>query len=219
MRGPATAACVATLLALSAGGHAAWAGDPRAASLPGCSETTTHCAPLRLFIPEGLEVDTAWLRAQLAAANTAFAVIDLSFEIAERHTSPASGLEVQTRAARDALGPRELPRGLIDLHLTGRLADVDVAGAEIRGVHWRHREDRARRWIILSTIAGPHVLAHELGHYFGLPHARHEGSLMNKAPDHAVPWAERGFVPVEQRRMRRRLKAMRADGTLTLRRR
>ena len=66
--------------------------------------------------------------------------------------------------------------------------------------------------MILSRIAPPRVLAHELGHYFGLPHSDVPGSLMNTGPRAA---AERTFQPDELRRIERRARALFADGTVT----
>src|SRR5690606_9293769 len=108
-------------------------------------------------------------------------VIDVNFEIVAASPLPISALEVSTRAERDALAPH-FTRGVAHVFVVGRLADVDVAGAEIRGVHWRLRGDRSRRWVILSKIAGSLVLTHELGHFFGLPHSDHDISVMNKTP-------------------------------------
>jgi hypothetical protein len=89
---------------------------------------------------------------------------------------------------------------VVDVFVVSRLANVDAPAetptAQIRGVHWRLRRDRARRWIILSRISPPHVLAHELGHYFGLPHSNEPRSLMNTGPT-ALPSAERFFLPKE----------------------
>mgnify|MGYP004161725649 CR=1 FL=1 len=46
-----------------------------------------------------------------------------------------------------------IERGRIDLFIVNRLNDVDIEGAEIRGVHWRDPKDRkGKRWIILSRI-------------------------------------------------------------------
>jgi len=187
---------------------------------PGCAESVRHCVGLRLFVAteDGrLAAPPEWLGEQIAEANRHFAPIAVGFELTHAETLDDGSWRIDDRAQRDRLGRLRFERGVIDVFVVARLADVDIEGEEIRGVHWRDRADRSRRWIILSAIAGPFVLAHELGHYFGLPHSAHRGSLMNKAPDHDVPWQERTFVAAEQRRMRARLRAMLGDGTLVAR--
>lgn len=54
--------------------------------------------------------------------------------------------------------------------------------------------------VLLAAIASQHVLAHELGHFFGLPHSAAPGSLMNKSGD-ATPSQERRLVAAEQRKV------------------
>jgi hypothetical protein len=45
--------------------------------------------------------------------------------------------------------------------------------------------------VILSAKAGPYVLAHELGHFFGNPaHSQTPGNLMSYAHTDAVPWLD-----------------------------
>jgi hypothetical protein len=64
-----------------------------------------------------------------------------------------------------------------------RAADKDKEGDWIGGVHWRYggkaRALRGRRYVILSRQhARDDTLAHELGHFFGLPHSDVDGNLM-----------------------------------------
>jgi hypothetical protein len=120
------------------------------------------------------------VRAQIEQADRHFALIDTSLEVVAADAVPASELEIDTRDERDALGHDRFTRGVVHVFVVGRLADVDIAGQEIRGVHWRERADRTHRWVILSKIAGSLVLSHELGHFFGLPHSTYDISLMNK---------------------------------------
>jgi hypothetical protein len=59
------------------------------------------------------------------------------------------------------------------------------------------------------------VLAHELGHFFGLPHSRYPISIMNKKPSPDRPaWPDLVFHPEELVIMGDRRDAMLADGTL-----
>ena len=124
----------------------------------------------------------------------------------------AAHRDIVSRLDRDKLGRPHFSRGVVHVFVVGSLADVDGPG-EIRGVHWRDRANTARRWVILSSIAGSLTLTHELGHFFSLPHSRYAGSLMNKQPG-GPPFAERRFHAKEAAKMRRAKAAMIGDGTL-----
>ena len=86
-----------------------------------------------------LDRDASWLSAQLSEANRLFAQIGVCFRM--RDDAPISGAESAptTRAQRTALGRTagRTARGRVDLFIVNRLGDIDRAGEEIRGVHWR----------------------------------------------------------------------------------
>ncbi len=173
---------------------------------PRCVVTAAHCFGIHLHVvvtPEGPVQDVAWVTAQVEQAHRHFALIDTSFEVVAADAVPASELEVDTREERDALGYDRFTRGVVHVFVVGRLADVDIAGSQIRGVHWRERADRAHRWVILSKIAGSLVLSHELGHFFGLPHSTYDISLMNKTVRLTPLVSELTFAPPEIVRMRK----------------
>ncbi len=181
---------------------------------------TTHCFGVHLHMvvtPEGAAQDVAWVRAQVEEADRHFALIDTSFEIVAADAVPASELEIDDRDERDALGHDRFTRGVVHVFVVGRLADVDIAGNEIRGVHWRERADRTHRWIILSRIAGSLVLSHELGHFFGLPHSTYDVSLMNKAVRLTAMVSELTFAEPEVARMRKHRDRMLASKMLLAR--
>ena len=178
---------------------------------------TTHCFGVHLHMvvtPEGAAQDVAWVRAQVEEADRHFALIDTSFEIVAADAVPASELEIDDRDERDALGHDRFTRGVVHVFVVGRLADVDIAGNEIRGVHWRERADRTHRWIILSRIAGSLVLSHELGHFFGLPHSTYDVSLMNKTVRLTAMVSELTFAEPEVARMRKHRDRMLASKML-----
>jgi len=170
-----------------------------------CPPAVPHCAGLRIHIaaPDSAEL-TTWLESQLDEANRLFAVADIGFVPLDVTRLPTELASITTREQRDDLGHDRFAPDTIDVYIVTHLADVDIPGAEIRGVHWRSRRDRSRRFIILSTIAPPRVLAHELGHYFGLPHSAYPESIMNKAPRLTPPQEERRFASAEVRRIVRR---------------
>jgi len=155
--------------------------------------------------------DLRWLSEQFKEANRLFKALGVCFELTELLSHPKGDARVRTREQRSALGSRgQFQKGVVELFIVDRLDDVDIPDAYIRGVHWRHPDDRAhRRWIILSRIARPLVLAHELGHYFSLPHGKDPLSIMNKTPRETPPMSERGFTRAEHRKMRRAWRAMR----------
>ncbi|MEZ4451388.1 MAG: hypothetical protein R3B09_18050 [Nannocystaceae bacterium] len=197
--------------------------DPLAAmveSTPRCPESVKHCVAITVHVARSaddgsLVQDAAWMRAQILAADQRFAEIDVGFEITAVTALPASQVAIVTRSDRDLLGRPHFSRGPIHVFVVGSLADVDNEGEFIRGVHWRDRADRERRWVILSSIAGSLVLTHELGHFFGLPHSSFPGSVMNKRDGTWAAPEERGFHPREIAKMRRGRDEMLASGMLT----
>lgn len=184
-----------------------------------CSSTSKYQIGIRVHLsyhPQSAESsnsDLKWLQKQFKAANQLFETLRVCFQVSELFLHPSQDWHMKTRKQRtrlekDHLGKSRLKKGLIDLFIVGRLDDVDRADTQIRGVHWRHPKDRQnRRWIILSRIAQSKVLAHELGHYFSLPHSRFDLSIMNKTP-RKTPMKKRGFVSSELKKMRRALKKM-----------
>jgi hypothetical protein len=70
-----------------------------------------------------------------------------------------------------------------------RVPDLAVPDHDLQGVHWRPPGDR-RHYVLLTAKARTTVLAHELCHYFGLPHYRRGGNLMTPGPSDPV-WRRR----------------------------
>lgn len=123
-------------------------------------------------------VDQSWLDAHVRRANELFAGAGVAFE-ADPPEAMHGHVDLVTRGHRHALGPLvEGPR--IHVFVVRSLADVDIEGRELRGVHWRSRRGGTRHhFVILSSIAGEYVLAHELGHFFGNPHSDTPGNIMS----------------------------------------
>jgi matrixin len=184
---------------------------------PTCTAKNCFSIVVHVVMVDGAPVQTpVWWAGQVAAANRLFAQIDVGFVPIEVREEPGELADVDDRKERDLLGRRDHDRGVIHVWSVRRLADVDIEGDEIRGVHWRDRADPTRRFVILSSIAPERVLAHELGHFFGLPHSSFAVSIMNKTPRDDPPPELRGFHPRELATMRARRDAMIADGTLKL---
>ncbi len=180
-------------------------------AMPPCAEGAEHCFGVRLhvvFKRKKPVVSAKWLARQMNEANARFADTKIGFEVVDVRRVHA-GMEVmRTRKDRDRLGQGRFKRGVIDVFVVGQLDNVDAPG-EINGVHWRNRDNRQQRWIILSKIAWHVTLAHELGHFFGLPHSDYPGSIMNKSRkrDERPPEDEWAFhddeeAIIEKRRLR-----------------
>lgn len=180
-------------------------------ALPPCPSDRTTCIPLALHVvvEDGQPVQTAaWLTVQLEEANRTYASVGTGFEVRSVEPAPASHGHVATRADRDAVGAAVDASPLpVPVYLVAQLDDVDREGEQIRGVHWRRGEQGGSpSWIIISRIAPPIVLAHELGHRFGLKHSRAAVSIMNKTPRAEPDPATWGFTRGEQRRLRREIR-------------
>jgi hypothetical protein len=181
-----------------------------------CPAGTRHCFELHLHLvfQAGVPVKTAdWMVAQLKEAHRTFGPVGMGFRIGRVVALHESFARLRSRADRDRLVRFHRPRE-IHVFVVEYLADVDEPG-EIRGVHWRYRPDRARRFVIQSALAGELVLSHELGHFFGLPHSGYRVSLMNKRRREHPPWNERVFAPPELRKLETTLREMLDAGEVT----
>jgi hypothetical protein len=174
------------------------------ADLPACDAVRAHCFGIQLHvvISDGSPIAVPdFLRAQLAAANRYFAPLDVGFQVVGVGAVPASALHIATAHDRDGLAAERRGGGGIDVFVVGRLDDIDHEGQIIRGVTWHTRGD-ARKYIIVSTVAPERVLAHELGHVFGLPHSTYPVSIMNKRERKEPPVEQRTFADEEIAAMR-----------------
>jgi hypothetical protein len=131
-----------------------------------------------------------WWREQLATADRHYAKLGVGFRVVSVTALPAANARVADVPARNALA-RHVREGAIHVFVTARLDDIDIAGAQLNGVAWRIAPRSPTKLVVLSTIAWPLTLAHELGHVFGLPHSSYPISIMNKT--------ERSEPPHEQR--------------------
>lgn len=151
----------------------------------------------------------AFMRERVERANAIFAPYRVAFALEERLPLPAAHAHLESRADRDALAPYARKQ-VIDWFMVDSLRDVDEPERMRRGVHW-HARGSSAHYVILSTLGGPDVLAHELGHYLGNPeHSPTPGNLMSY---------ERGDVPpfldaTQLARMERALRGYFSSGQL-----
>lgn len=193
---------------------------PIKAQAPKCPADAEHCFGVRLHVvvKAGKPVQTAtWIARQLREANQRFEETGIGFELEEVRRLPRAMARIRTRADRDRLGGRRVKQGLINVFLVKRLDNVDAPG-EINGVHWRNREAPGQRYVIMSSIAWHVVLAHELGHFFGLPHSEYPASIMNKKrSDDRPPLEAWGFHKDEQAIIEKRRVIMLRHGVIKAR--
>ena len=183
---------------------------------PRCPDGARRCfgVALHVVVRDGQPVRSpAWVAEQVSQANRHFAPIGVGFEVIRATALPSTADHIESRSDRDGLGRERFQRGPVNLFVVGQLDNVDDPGV-IRGVHWRLRSDARKRWIIMSQTASSYVFAHELGHFFGLPHSRYPISIMNKQPRADPPWTQRTFATPELKRMRKRLRTMLRTGLL-----
>jgi hypothetical protein len=134
---------------------------------------------------KGAVVDDAWLDTQVRQASAVFTSIRLDFRRAGQGALPAENARLNTRTDRNALG-RFLKPNVINVFVVQHLRDIHDPSRFRQGVHWRPygRKKGPKGWVrhlvIVSAQAGPTVLAHELGHFFGHPkHSKVPGNLMS----------------------------------------
>ena len=157
---------------------------------PACAPERAYCFSIHLHVADGM-VTPAWIATQVAMANQQFTEVSASFRIVKVDAKTLD--RVDTRAERASL-KKYVTNRVIHVFVTSRLQDVDIADKEIRGVTLKKD---ATKYIILSAIAPDRVLAHELGHLFGLPHSTYPISIMNKTERAEPPIDQRTFAPEE----------------------
>jgi Matrixin len=176
----------------------------RAAVAP-CPASALYCFSIRVHLAIAGDLPVAgaqWLRASFLFANNMFAPIGAAFQLDALELSAALPQSVDSRARRDGLAQLSRVSPSIDVFVPFELRDLEEPQRSRFGVHWRVTESPARRYVILSAQAPALVLAHELGHYFGLPHSSYPISIMNKTERSEPPVERRRFADAELTRMK-----------------
>lgn len=163
------------------------------------AESAEHRAPIEPFLLN-----------QVRRANEAFAKTGIAFEDRGHEPLAAAHAVLVSREDRDRLLPYA-KLGAVHCMLVARLMDIDEPGRERRGVHWYRAGTSRPHIVILSTLAGDYVLAHELGHFFGNPrHSQEPGNLMSYLPGELPPF----LTEPQKARVRASLGRMRQKGEL-----
>ena len=124
-------------------------------------------------------VDRAWLERQVTWANTILGPHGVELRLAETRPLDARHARLVTRRDRNALA-RKLKRGVVNCFVVASMMDIHEPGRTLMGVHWRPPTAPGKHLVILTTLAGETVLAHELGHFFGNPrHSKTPGNIMS----------------------------------------
>jgi hypothetical protein len=119
----------------------------------------------------------AWIADQLAAAEKLFAPIGVHFRWTQRKPLAPEHARLESRRDRDALEAL-LETGVINVFVVASLRDVDDPSLYRMGVCWR-RGNEGKPYLVVSAVARPTVLAHELGHFFGNPHSKTPNNVMS----------------------------------------
>jgi hypothetical protein len=133
--------------------------------------------PLAVAVADDTQTD-AWIDAQITEADRLFGAHGVHFAKVEARRIPAAHAHLETRKDRDALAALLRP-DVINVFVVAALRDVDERDRYRMGVCWSPRGEQASRFVVVSAIAKPSVLAHELGHYFGNPHSRVVNNVMS----------------------------------------
>jgi hypothetical protein len=177
------------------------------------AETRATTLPITLHVAESggaPVVDEAFIAERIARANEIFAAYGVQFAVKDRKPLADRHAALATRADRDALGTY-FARGTIHVFCVASLRDVDEPERMRRGVHWHSAARSGAHFVIVSSIAGPDVLAHELGHYLGNPeHSEVAGNLMSYEHTEVTPFLDEAQIA----RLRRRLRAYLASREL-----
>ena len=128
----------------------------------------------------GAKIDRTFIEERIKITNAIYRPTKTRFEVAAIDRLRDQTLSaIKNRKERHALAPLVKPH-VINCFIVDSLADVDIAGRVLRGVHWRSKKDGEKvHYVILSRIGKPRVLAHELGHFFGNAHTSTQDNVMS----------------------------------------
>lgn len=154
-------------------------------ALPASAKTLPPLPSLSISIAVAVDGGRAvreepWIQAQLAEVARLFGPFGISFQRVLPRVLPEKYAHLETRQDRDGLDAERLS-GVVNAFVVASLRDVDDTRMYRMGVHWRSTVTPLHRYVIATADALPSTLAHELGHFLGLPHAKALNNLMSYA--------------------------------------
>lgn len=168
---------VATALAVALVFVAAAVPPRRARAVP----PNTWTFPIRLHVPSSLAGARTqrWLDASVAIASSALGQAGVHFIVSSRASLPDTVARVASDAELRALEALASP-GVINVFVVRELR-IAHGRPRPRSVCGTTEASHRRAWstyVVLLVRCHDEGLAHELGHYFGLPHSSVRGDLM-----------------------------------------
>ncbi len=163
----------------------AFLGGLAAAAVTGARDALASATPtfgLVLHRPTPTDESHAFLHEVARAVGLARDIyLPLGFDLAIDAVSALDPVHhrIESVGMRDALSPLVRPRR-INVFLVEALRDSESKTVYRNGVTWDSRVAPVRRFIILARGAWDSSLAHELGHFFGIPeHSAQKNNLMS----------------------------------------
>jgi hypothetical protein len=141
----------------------------------------------------------AWIESRIAAAEKLFGPIGVHFRWTIRTKLADEHARMETRRDRDRLADLLEPQ-VINVKIVQSLRDVDDPALYRMGVCWRRGDGRP--YLIVSQVARPTVLAHELGHFFGNPHSTTPNNVMSYVRTDAEVFFDAGQIGTIRRTAR-----------------
>lgn len=144
-------------------------------------------------------VDDDWIERQVTWANHIYWPYGIVFKSVGKRPLNERHAKLETRQDRHDLTP-EVVDGYINCFVVFSLRDVDDPSRYRQGVHWRPPGYGGKHFVVVSSIAGKTVLAHELGHFFGNHrHSDVRGNIMSYSRGDDPPF----FDPLQVKKIHR----------------
>jgi hypothetical protein len=123
-------------------------------------------------------VTKKWVERQIAEAQRLMKPHRVNVGLVRWRDLDEKWAKLETADDRDALASELEPKA-INAFIVESLRDIDKPDRFIRGVRWRNRKNLRKDYVIVSSIAGPFTLCHELGHFLGNGHSYVVNNVMS----------------------------------------